>query len=244
MKLIAKVSLIGMSVVVMLLPESASIAAPVVTKPEAALRQAFPQIPVDNVQETEVKGVYEATSGQNVFFFQYFPEKDYLFVGDIYTKDGKSLAKEKKQALSARLISTLPLEKAVKLGNGKTTVIEFTDPDCPFCKKASEYLKGRTDVTRYIFFAPLAHPAAITKIYYILNATDKAKAYAEVMEGKVTPPASATYSDAIKELAQEHLALAKMVGVQGTPTFFINGTEVVGADIPQFERLLKDGGQK
>jgi thiol:disulfide interchange protein DsbC len=243
MKMSAKVSLIWMSVAVMLLSVSACLAAPVVTKPEAALRQAFPQIPVDSVQETDIKGVYEATSGQSVFFFQYFPEKDYLFVGDLYAK-GKSLAMEKKQALSAKLVSTLPLEKAVKIGNGKKTIIEFTDPDCPFCKKASEYLKGKTDVTRYVFFAPLAHPAAITKIYYILNAADKAKAYAEVMEGKVTPPATATYSDAIKELAQEHLALAKMVGVQGTPTFFIDGKQVVGADIPQFERLLKDNGQK
>jgi thiol:disulfide interchange protein DsbC len=244
MKLIAKVSLIWMSVVMLLLPAMSCLAAPVVTKPEAALRQVFPQIPVDSVQETDIKGVYEVTSGQNVFFFQYIPEKDYLFVGDIYTKDGRSLAKERKQALSAKLVGTLPLEKAVKIGNGKTTVIEFTDPDCPFCKKASEFFKGKTGMTRYVFFAPLAHPAAITKIYYILNAADKAKAYAEVMEGKVTPPANATYSDAIKELAQEHLALSKMVGVQGTPTFFINGTEVVGADIPQFERLLKDSGQK
>ncbi len=244
MKLIAKVSLICMSVMAVLLPVSVCLAAPVMTKPEAALRQAFPQIPVDSVQESEIKGVYEATSGQNIFFFQYFPEKDYLFVGDIYTKDGRSLAKEKKKALSAKFVSTLPLEKAVKIGKGKTTVIEFTDPDCPFCKKASEYFKDKTDVTRYVFFAPLAHPGAITKIYYVLAAADKAKAYAEVMEGKVIPLANATYSDAIKELAQEHLALAKMVGVQGTPTFFINGTEVVGADIPQFERLLKESGKK
>lgn len=244
MKMFAKVSVLWVGILVMLLPVSACLAAPVTTKPETALRQAFPQIPVDSVQESDVKGVYEAVSGQNIFFFQYFPEKDYLFVGDIYTKDGRSLAKEKKKALSAKLVSTLPLEKAVKIGTGKTTVIEFTDPDCPFCKKASEYFKGKADVTRYVFFAPLAHPAAITKIYYVLNAADKAKAYAEVMEGKVTPPANATYSDAIKELAQEHLALAKMVGVQGTPTFYINGTEVVGADIPQFERLLKDNGKK
>jgi len=45
----------------------------------------------------------------------------------------------------------------------------------------------------------------------------------------------------VKSLAQEHLALARKVGVQGTPTFFVNGTEVVGADEKRIEALLTAG---
>jgi thiol:disulfide interchange protein DsbC len=39
-------------------------------------------------------------------------------------------------ALSAE---TLDLDKALRIGTGKTTVIEFTDPDCPYCRKAYQY---------------------------------------------------------------------------------------------------------
>jgi thiol:disulfide interchange protein DsbC len=224
--------------VLLLLPLNGVFAASLVAKPEVSLKQAFPEITVDSIEETDIKGLFEVVSGQNVYY--YFPEKDYIFVGDIYTKEKKSKTAEKKREITSRLAATLPLDKAVKVGNGKKKVIEITDPDCPFCKKASEFFKNRTDVTRYVFFAPLAHPAAIEKIYYVLNAKDQEKAYHEMMAEKSAAPAKATYSDAIKALAQEHLALSKMVGVQGTPTFFVNGTQVTGADIPQLERLLKD----
>ncbi|KAF0221743.1 MAG: thioldisulfide interchange protein [Geobacteraceae bacterium] len=229
-------------VVPVLLWTSAGYAASAAVKPEVALRQAFPQLTFDKIEQSDIKGAYEVTSGQNIYYF--FPETEYLFVGEVYNKQGQSITAQKKGELGAKLMKDLPLEKAVKIGNGKKVVVEFTDPDCPYCKKASEYFKGRTDVTRYVFFAPLAHPGAMPKIHFILNAEDKAKAYSEMMLDKAVAPPPAVDKESVKALAQEHLALAKKVGVQGTPTFFINGRLVVGADIKQIEQLLKDDGSK
>jgi len=206
-------------------------------KPEVALRQAFPNLPFETIGQTDINGLYEVISGQNVFYF--YPEKEYLFFGEIVAKDGKSITAAKKGELAANLVKNLPLNKAVKVGSGATAVIEFTDPDCPYCKKAHEFFKNRTDVTSYVFFTPLAHPAAITKIHYILNAEDKAKAYHEMMEGGKPVQPAAGYSESVKKLAQEHIALARSAGVTGTPTFFISGKQVVGADIQQIEKLLK-----
>ena len=213
-------------------------AASVAVKPETALRQAFPQVSFESVEPTEVKGLYMVVSGTNILYF--YPEGDLLFVGDIYRKGGQSITAAKRQEIASRLAHSLPLDKAVKIGSGPKVVIEFTDPDCPYCRKASEFFKNRTDVTRYVFFAPLAHPQAITKIHYILNARDKAHAYQEMMENKAPSQPKGGYGEAIKSLAQEHLSLARKVGVQGTPTFFIGGTQVVGADVAQLERLLKN----
>lgn len=217
-----------------------AIAASPVMKPEVVFRQSFPDVPLDDIHPTDIPGMYEIVSGQNILYF--FPEKEYLFAGEIYTKDRKTLSAPRKKQLkdnAAKLIKTLPLEKAVKIGSGKHTIIEFTDPDCPYCRKASEFLKKRKDVTRYVFLAVLAnHPQAINKIHHILSAKDKAAAYEEMMSGKPSPK-DAAYSEAIKSLAQEHLALAKKVGVSGTPTFFVNGQEVVGADEKKIESLLK-----
>jgi thiol:disulfide interchange protein DsbC len=206
-------------------------------KPEAALSAAFPQVKADSISPTEIPGLYEVVSGQNILY--YYPAKDLILVGEIYGKDLKSRTAERKGMLSAKLVKDLPLDKAVKIGDGKHVVIEFTDPDCPYCRKAAEYFTKRTDVTQYIFFAPLAHPGAITKIQYILSAQNKTEAYDAMMLGQEIPASAKPASDSIKALAQEHLALARKVGIQGTPTFYINGQQVVGADTARLDELLK-----
>jgi thiol:disulfide interchange protein DsbC len=217
-----------------------SSAAPDAVKPEAALRAALPQVPIDSVTPSPIPGLYEVVSGQNIFY--YYPEKELILTGEMLGKVGsdfKSLTAEHKGALAAKLVKSLPLDKAVKVGDGKKIVIEFTDPDCPYCRKAFEYFSKRSDVTQYVFFAALAHPAAITKIQYILGADNKAQAFDAMMLGQEIPASAKPATDAIKALAQEHLVLAKKVGIQGTPTFFINGEQVVGADFKKMDELLK-----
>lgn len=217
---------------------SAAFAASAALKPEEAFKQAYPQVKVDSFEPADINGIYQVVTGQNVLY--YVPEKDYVILGEIFTKDGKSITAEKKGRLAAKLVEGLPLEKAVKIGDGKKVIIEFTDPDCPYCRKASEFLTGKTGVTRYVFFAPLAHPAAISKIEYILGSENKAKAYGEMMLGREIPKAAPPVSNEVKALAQEHLLLAKKMGVQGTPTFFISGQQVIGADTKKIDQLLKE----
>ncbi|ACH38346.1 protein disulfide bond isomerase, DsbC/DsbG-like protein [Citrifermentans bemidjiense Bem] len=231
-----------LSAAVLLLLAGVSFAAPI--SPENAFRSAFPQVPFDSMTPTEIKGVYEVVSGPNIFY--YYPEKDLILTGEIVGKDLKSRTAERKQALSSQVaakameaVKELPLDKAVKVGDGKKTVIEFTDPDCPYCRKASEYFTKRSDVTRYVFFAPLAHPAAIKKIEYILSAENKAEAYDAMMLGEEIPASAKPASAEVKKLAQEHLALARKVGIQGTPTFFVKGEQVIGADTKKLDELLK-----
>ena len=226
-----------MSGVLMLGVAGVSSASPVAVKPEVALRAAFPQVKFESVSPTEITGLYEVVSGQNILY--YYPEKDLIVVGEIIGKDLKSRTAERKAAMASKLVKELPLDKAVKIGDGKHVVIEFTDPDCPYCRTASHYFTKRTDVTRYVFFAPLAHPAAISKIQYILGAENKAEAYDAMMLGQEIPASAKPATEQIKALAQEHLAMARKVGIQGTPTFFIKGDQVVGADTKKFDELLK-----
>ncbi|MBU5638701.1 thioredoxin fold domain-containing protein [Geomonas sp. Red69] len=142
--------------------------------------------------------------------------------------------------VSAASARDLDLSKAVKVGNGKIMVIEFTDPDCPFCRKAEAYFQKRSDVTRYIFFIPLkSHPASKGKVQYILSAKDKEKAYLEVAAGtadrwklsEVTPEGVA--------LQQEHEQIAKEHGMNATPIFMVYGSVVRGFDLNKLVPLLK-----
>ena len=46
----------------------------------------------------------------------------------------------------------IDIDKSITIGSGAKTVFEFTDPDCPFCRKASKYFDSRNDITRHVFF--------------------------------------------------------------------------------------------
>lgn len=227
----------------LLLTASQLYAASGIDTPESLFTKTFPQLKVDSISASEIKGLYEVVSGQNIFFF--YPEKELLLVGDMYSKAGQNLTGEKKRELKAKVqekalekLKDLPLDKAVKVGSGPKKVIEFTDPDCPYCRRASEALKGRTDITRYVFLTPMAHPNAITKVHYVLSSKDQEKAYHEMMEGKPVP-AGAEYSNEVKAQAAGHMDLARTLGIDGTPTFYINGQQVVGADMEKIKELLK-----
>lgn len=218
--------------------------ASLVAKPEAALKKAFPQLNIDSITQSQIGGLYEVVTGQEIFYF--YPEKELLFVGEIRSLTGQNITGDKKRELKAKLqekalekLKELPLEKAVKVGNGPKKVIEFTDPDCPYCRRASEAFKGRTDITRYVFLTPMAHPNAITKVYYILSSKDQEKAYHEMMDGKPIPSSSAEYSQEVKDQAAQYMDFARTLGIDGTPTFFINGQQVVGADMDKINGLLK-----
>jgi thiol:disulfide interchange protein DsbC len=133
--------------------------------------------------------------------------------------------------------------KAITIGSGPKTVIEFTDPDCPFCRKASKYFEGRSDVTRYVFFYPLPrHPKAREKAQYVLSMPDKAKAYHEVMSGKMDSiPHLATTPEGVR-LQEQQFEIAKKSKVGSTPTFMIYGRIIEGFDLKRIEDAL--GGKQ
>jgi thiol:disulfide interchange protein DsbC len=137
------------------------------------------------------------------------------------------------------IAADLDLSKSITIGSGPKTVIEFTDPDCPFCRKASSYFDGRNDVTRHVFFYPLPrHTRAKEKARFVLSMPDKAKAYHDVMSGKMdaAPPLAST-QEGIKQ-QEEQLEIAKKNKIDSTPSFMINGRIIVGFDKEKIEEAL------
>lgn len=137
--------------------------------------------------------------------------------------------------------SPVDLSKALVIGNGPKKVIEFTDPDCPFCRKASAYFHNRRDITRYVFFNPLAmHPNARQKVQYILSSPEKTRLYHEVMSGMVDrmDAKNLPVTAAGVKLQEEQQAIAKKAGIDSTPTFMIMGRIIEGFDLPKIEELL------
>ena len=212
---------------------------------EKSLKTDFSDLQFDSVVPSPVAGIYEVTVGQAIYY--YAAKEGILIAGNMFDKTKRNLTGERIQEMRAkfdqeivRKAKELPLDKAVEVGTGKHIVIEFTHPDCPYCRKAAEFFEKRTDMTKYTFFMPLPmHPDAKNKVRYILCQKDKGKAFEEVMKGNID---SAKYetctSTEVDNLIKLHESTAAKVGVQSTPFFIIDGTVVNGADIPKIELLL------
>jgi thiol:disulfide interchange protein DsbC len=209
----------------------------------AALKKAYPNISAEQVRESEIQGLYEVVSGGAVLYFA--PRGNYMVFGEIWTPEGKSVTATRREELESRQLQSLQLDQAVRIGKGPNIVIEFTDPDCPFCRKAAEFFRERTDVTRFVFFSPLVqlHPDAEKKVAWVLGAKDRVKAYHEVMSGRKDRDTFPAPSAEAIGLVAGHRQLAARMGVMGTPMFWVNGKVVQGANIPLIEDLLRKGGE-
>jgi thiol:disulfide interchange protein DsbC len=212
--------------------------------PEETFRKSYPNVPVDSFTPTAVPGLYEVISGFRIAY--YAPEPDYLIWGEIVTRDGKNLTEERITDILGRKFKELHLEKALKIGTGPRTVIEITDPECDYCRRASAYLSQRKDLTRYVFLYPLSfHKKAEPMIRYIFCAADRTRAYEEAMTGKLDEMKFTTCQTAeVDELMKAHKEIGNRVWITeiGTPLFLIDGQVVRGANIPQMEKIL--GGKK
>lgn len=134
----------------------------------------------------------------------------------------------------------LDLKKAVKVGSGKIMVIEFTDPDCAYCRKAEAYFAKRKDITRHVFFVPLAmHPLAKSKVQYILSSKDKTAAFREASSDSFDKKKLTMITAEGIKLQKEHAEIARANKMNATPTFVIYGRIVEGFDLKKLEPLLK-----
>ena len=211
--------------------------------PEESFRKSFPNFQADSIRPSAVQGLYEVVAGGRIVY--YAPGPEYLIYGPMVTREGKNLTEERVGEIVAKGLKSLPLDKALRIGSGAHQVIEITDPDCPYCRRAAAYLVGKKDLTRYIFFLPLAmHPNAEAKVRQILCAEDRGKAFEEALAGKLddmkfTPCTSAVADDLLKA----HKDMVTRIGVSSTPLFMIDGEIIWGADIPRMERILGNNKQ-
>lgn len=201
------------------------------------LKKDLPALTIDGVRKSDVEGLYEITAGTNILY--YSPAAKRIIFGEVYTLTGESITADHRQQLVAKKYESLDLSKAVKIGSGSKRVVIFTDPDCPYCRRADQYLAGKSDLTVYVFFSPLTmHPHAEEKAAYILGAKDPAAAYRDTMAGKYDETVPKASEEALAKV-KEHKALAASFGVKGTPVFYINGKVITGADFKAIDSSLE-----
>lgn len=218
-------------------PQSAEAKAQFIHDAQEKLQQTFSQLKILGFSESPIAGIYEIMMPGKIMY--YYPDKELLIFGEIYTKEGKSLTKEKIASLQAGKIKELPLEEAIVIGSGDKTIIEFTDPDCPYCKKFNSYIEGKDNVKRLVFFTPLdqLHPESHLKAIHVLCSEDKAKALNDIFTSKV-PRGELLSCEAGKKKLARHKEISGQFGVQATPTLAWEGSVHTGFQQAQLAQYV------
>ncbi|SDY54180.1 DsbC family protein [Nitrosomonas sp. Nm58] len=215
---------------------------------EARLKKAiqthFPGSEIESLRKTPYMGLYEIVVGGEIL---YTDEKaEYFFLGHIVdTKTRVSLTSERMQQLrDARRIAidTLPLEQGIKAvkGNGKRTLIVYSDPHCPYCKKLEEELDKITDVTIHTLLYPILKNSMSTATAIWCSA-DRQKAWNDFMLRGIAPSGKdcETPLDTLLQSGQKNR-------VTGTPTLIFADGSVVSGMIPteEIEKRLNNAEKK
>ena len=194
-----------------------------------ALAKTMPNVKPSKISKSPVDGLYEVVVGTQVVYMsidaRYMIDSDLI---DIKTK--KNIREHAKSAIRLSAIGKLSPDQMLvyKPKNVKDTITVVTDIDCPYCRRLHSevpaYLEKDVEV-RYIFM-PLKGAADMKKTVSVWCsdnpqlALDIAKSGGDVEEKTCDNP------------IKEHLALARELGVRGTPAIILEDGQLLPGYVP------------
>lgn len=202
-----------------------------------ALDSLIPTLKPDSVQESAMKGLYEAVFGSEVLYLS--ADGKHVFRGDLIdVATRENLTAAVKAKYRARLLAGVKdADKVVFEGkDAKHTVNVFTDIDCPYCVKFHKEIPALNEAgvtVKYLAFPRGGKRApAFAKFENVFCADDRKQALTDAKFGKKV------VSKSCDNPVAEEFSLGQRMGVTGTPTMFLDdGTKIPGY-VPH-QRLVK-----
>jgi|JFJP01.1.fsa_nt_gi thiol:disulfide interchange protein DsbC len=207
-----------------------------------SIESSFPGTKINGVAKSPINGVFEVvTDGpQGPLIIYSDGMGEHLMIGDMLNVQSKrNLTRERMDKLTEVKWDSLPLENAIKVvkGNGARKLAVFSDPDCPYCRKAEAEFNKLDDVTVYNFAYPLPmHPDAGRKSKLVWCSKDRAQAWQDLMLNGKVPSGKGDCKNPI----DENLALGAKLRIDGTPAIiFPNGKRIPGyVDAKRLDAML------
>ncbi|MGI9377295.1 MAG: DsbC family protein [Tsuneonella suprasediminis] len=207
---------------------------------EKELRQTFTNLQFEDFGPAPVKGpIYQATAGGRIIY--YAPESEHLLFAEVYDRNGQNLTALAQNTAAAKKVAGIDTSKALAIGpEGAPVVIEFTDPDCPYCRALDRFWVAKAaegkPVRRLIFFVSGIHPEAAAKAEHIHCSPDKEAAFKAIYAGAAPTPLL-TCPDGRAKVAAD-AEVVRQVGISGTPTLIADGTIISGFQQAEIEEFL------
>ena len=194
-----------------------------------ALAERYPSLPmIDEVNRTPMQNLWEVRIGSEILYTD--AKGQFLIQGELIdTASRKNLTEERVNKLSAIDFNSLPLKDAIvwKAGNGSRKIVQFADPNCPYCKRFEHELSNVKNVTVYTFLLPILGGDSPEKAKAIWCSADPAAAWRDWMvNGKLPPKLLGKCETPL----DRNLALGRKYRITGTPSIvFEDGTRAPGA---------------
>jgi thiol:disulfide interchange protein DsbC len=206
-----------------------------------SLAKVMPEVKVDSVKPSEVKGVYEVVMGANIYYVS--DDGKYLFQGrlvDLTTRTDLTEAKmsgTRKLALEKMGVDNMIVFKP-KMGQSKVYV--FTDIDCGYCRKLhseiDQYLAQGITI-QYLFFPRAGKGSdSYNKAVSVWCAKDRNAALTAAKKDQKVP------AKTCDNPVDEHMQLGADFDVKGTPMIVTENGNVFPGYLPakQLAEALKD----
>jgi thiol:disulfide interchange protein DsbC len=208
-----------------------------VTTVKANLAKHHPTWEFQNIQTTEMDGIYSAElDGQVVYLNQ---DAQHILAGSMFRLSDKvNLTRDLTMKMNAVDWKKLPFKDALKTvrGTGARQLAIFSDPNCPYCKQLEVELKKLDNVTIYTFVLAFK-PQSVAPSKQVFCESNPTAAWENLIVKGIQPSSKKSCANPI----DRNLALAKELKITGTPTIiFANGMRVPGGiPLEQIEDILK-----
>lgn len=200
----------------------------------ALVQDAIPGTQLAKVEKGEIEGLYKAFMDNGRILYVYPFGKKIIF-GDIYTSAGVNLSEADRIAWQKELsvkkhenlknnvkyedIKKLSLPIEYNGGNDKYILVMITDPQCPYCKKAEEFLASKKASVEYVYSVVVhQHTLAPEMIETILSSKDPKSVIMKYIKNEAVTSVKSDKSAKRYEAMNEY---ARTMGITGTPMFVV-----------------------
>lgn len=204
---------------------------------------AMPGITFDEFKPSAVPGLYEAVVGTRVVYFT--ADGAYMLNGDMVDlKTRKNLSETRRAGLFTKLLDQVGEANMIVMGpaKAKRTITVFTDVDCPYCAKlhleVPELTKNGVKVRYLLFPRGGLGTNTYNRSVAVWCAADRVKAVGIAKAGGQIDMKTCDNPVA------KHYQLGKDLGIEGTPTIFVDDGQIMPGYVPAANLLETLGIKK
>lgn len=193
----------------------------------ANISKSFPDVRVDDVRPSPMKGIYEVVMGADIAYVS--GDGRFLIAGDMYEIGSRTnLTESGRQKARVQALAKLDERDMIvfKPQTMKYTITVFTDVECGYCRKLHgeiSQLNGLGVQVRYLAY-PRAGPGTDDwrKMEAVWCSKDRKTAITDAKAGKEVKAEQCAAPIA------KQFKLGEQLGVRGTPAIFTNSGDYIG----------------